>query len=381
MISMPRSKSTNAFTLLEVILAVALTAVIMVLIAGAIDMHLRQLTTRRAGIEEAQLARAILRRISDDLRAVVVNRPVDFGATEELDDLLLGGESGMDGLAPEDDLGLGLDTETADELAASGILPDSLGIYGNLYELHIDVSRLPRYEEYELAMQMGDLSAAGSLGDVKTVSYFLLGSANTTYGSGYGASSLSPGSTGYGGSPYGGSTYGGSTYGGSPFGPSGAGSFGYGAQGLGTGASGTANSGWRDPYGTGANTGLARRVVDRSSIRFAQENGDALWLDQQAELFAPEVVSLEFAYFDGIEWLLEWDTELNQGLPQAVEILLVLRGDDDRQPAMAPLQNANISYDQTGNEHLYRLVVHLPSAEPVTEEMLSEDPLATEESL
>ena len=74
------------FTLLEVILAVALTAILMAIIAGAIDFHMRQLTVRRTQIEEAQLARAVLRRIADDLRAVVVYRPVDFSSVEAMND-------------------------------------------------------------------------------------------------------------------------------------------------------------------------------------------------------------------------------------------------------------------------------------------------------
>ncbi len=58
----------KAFSLLEVILAIALSVVIVYLVFGGIDFHLRQLTVRKTGIEEAQLARAILRKISDDLR-------------------------------------------------------------------------------------------------------------------------------------------------------------------------------------------------------------------------------------------------------------------------------------------------------------------------
>ena len=48
----------RGFTLLEVILAVSLTAIIATMIATAIDYHLRQLTARRTQIREAQLARA-----------------------------------------------------------------------------------------------------------------------------------------------------------------------------------------------------------------------------------------------------------------------------------------------------------------------------------
>jgi hypothetical protein len=357
----PRTKA--AFTLLEVILAVALTAVIMVLIASAVDMHLRQLTTRRSGVEEAQLARAILRRIADDLRAVVVSRSSDEDLLGSMDELMAGDEMGME----EEAMSFDSDVSAADELTDAGMLPEKLGIYGSAYELHIDVSRVPRYEEYELAMELGDYLSAGSLGDVKTVSYFLLGGPTGTYGSlygsTYGGSSLGAGSAAYRGT---------AAYGTSSLGAGGIGGLGYGASGF--GASG---SNWQNGSTTENLTGLARRVIDRSTIRFAQENGAWQWLDQQAELFAPEVVALEFAYFDGTQWLMEWDTELNGGLPVAVEILLVVSSADDPQITATPLTGTGIQSMQVGTEHLYRLVVQMPTADPVTDQLMTGGTLDT----
>lgn len=360
------SRHQDAFTLLEVMLALALTAVIITLIGGAIDMHLRQLSSRRAGIEEAQLARAILRRIADDLRAVVVNRPADFGSFDPLGE----GEGETAPAAGGSGSGGGSSgaTETessaADELAATGVLPDELGIYGNLYELNIDISRLPRYEEYDLLLEMGDYTAAGSLGDIKTVSYFFLGA--PTSGS-YGSSALNSSLNSYRSTSYGASSA--SAYGTSRYGSS---------------ASGTANRAASGFYGQNrdamqANTGLARRVMDRASIRFAQQNADLGWLDQQTELFAPEVIALEFAYFDGVEWLLEWDTQQEGGLPWAVEIVLVLRADDARLPATSLLTGAGINYDEVGTNHVYRMVVSLPMVDPNAEQSTSEDQAQTED--
>ena len=74
----------HAFTLLEVVLAVALTAIIGTLIATAIDFHLRQLTVQRTRIEEAQVARAVLRRIADDLRAATLYRPAETASPDEM---------------------------------------------------------------------------------------------------------------------------------------------------------------------------------------------------------------------------------------------------------------------------------------------------------
>jgi hypothetical protein len=277
------------------------------------------------------------------------------------------GEAGAEGLATETDA-----TSAADELAATGILPDELGIYGNPYELNIDVSRIPRYEEYDLALEMGAYTAVGSLGDVKTVSYFLVGGPNSSYGN-YGASSYGAGSAAYG---FGSSSYGTSGYGGSSYGMSG-----YAATGYGTSRLGGLNSPWQNAGGTAYSGGLARRVVDRSAARFAQENGNYQWLDLQTELFAPEVVALEFAYFNGLEWLLEWDTQQDGGLPLAIEIVLVVRADPEVPPVTTPLAGTGIRYGQNGLDHVYRLVVHLPAADPLTENTLTEDTLTEEGGL
>ena len=62
----------------------------------------------------------------------------------------------------------------------------------------------------------------------------------------------------------------------------------------------------------------------------------AAWLEQNAavagtsgevstaELFAPEVVEIEFTYFDGEALLSEWDSSLEERLPAAIQIRLVL---------------------------------------------------------
>jgi len=53
-------------TLLELMLSMALTAVILVAIGMAIDLHLRMLDSRRGSVEKAQVARAILNQIAEE---------------------------------------------------------------------------------------------------------------------------------------------------------------------------------------------------------------------------------------------------------------------------------------------------------------------------
>jgi prepilin-type N-terminal cleavage/methylation domain-containing protein len=322
----------QAFTLLEVILALALSAVVIYLIAGALDFHLRQLTIRKSRIEEAQLARAVLRRIADDLRAVVVDRPIDFSAVAQL--ASSAGRSGGNSQPGDDNAGDDADdtSSAALDIIDSTLLPATPGVYGNAYELQVDISRIPRYEEYAIVEQANDLQALRLLSDVKTVSYFLVGQ------SGIGATSQVSAGVGMSTANY----------------ASTAGAADYAMLGL--------------PPGQPLQ-GLGRRVVDRAATRYALNNADFSFLDQQTELFAPEVVFLQFRYFDGLQWVYEWDSEQLGGIPLAVEIVVVLQPRDDSLPEnRASLRSTSSSSDtlwQFDPNHVYRLVVHLPAAEMI----------------
>ena len=60
-------RPTHGFTLFEVILSIALAAVL-TLIGTAINLYLEQIDSGRTRVEEAQLARSILSMIADDIR-------------------------------------------------------------------------------------------------------------------------------------------------------------------------------------------------------------------------------------------------------------------------------------------------------------------------
>lgn len=346
-------RSTRAaFSLLEVILAVALTAVVISLVAGAIDFHLRQLTVRRAKIEQSQLARAILRRMANDIHATIVDRPIDFSAAQMLVQGAGGGGRGGGGGGDSgegggeggggDDEGDELDsTETegtessaTDDLIDSGVLPATPGVYGTSFELQIDVSRIPRYEEYAFT---GDyaVQSTTSLSDIKTVTYFMFGNAG---GVSMAASGVDPGML--------------DTLGMSP------------DQVMLMG-------------------GLARREVPRSVARYASTNGNFSVLDNQVELLAPEVTMVEFRYFDGQQWLNTWDSEEQGGIPMAIEISIVLNPNQQPQDGNFNSSNNYAANSSAGGvgvtsfgfnpDDYYRLVVHLPPAEVVTEEDEAEE--------
>jgi hypothetical protein len=76
------------------------------------------------------------------------------------------------------------------------------------------------------------------------------------------------------------------------------------------------------------------------------------------------VVGLEFQYWDGgPEWLSEWDTQVNKGLPLAVEVRLSIRSNRSNQSSSLL---STFSFNEQGDMDseqgvsVYRLVVRLP---------------------
>jgi hypothetical protein len=190
------------------------------------------------------------------------------------------------------------ETEEPESISAVAGVRSVPGLYGNQYELQVDVSRLPRIDQYQ---QM--ISATGLMtdrpSDMKSVAYYVVG----------GMVSSTPA----------------------------------------TGTSAAA--------GAGGAVGLVRRELDRAATAWANAEGNFQMLDQYPELLAPEVVGLEFMYYDGTEWVLDWDSDLRGGLPLAVEIALYLSS-----PDLA----ATTDVLSTGEYRVYRLTVHLPAGIPTT---------------
>src|SRR5687768_7365858 len=77
-------RQRSGMTLLELMLALSLSVVVMGVIAIVIDLHLRTLDTRRTEVEEAQLARAVLRQMADDLRSAVQYQFIDFSGVTDM---------------------------------------------------------------------------------------------------------------------------------------------------------------------------------------------------------------------------------------------------------------------------------------------------------
>lgn len=328
----------SGITLLELMLALALTVLLLVAIAMAVNLHLSMLDARRTNVEEAQLARALFDRISSDLRSSVAYNEVDFdeaarlasgGSLSELGDGLLEGSDAEEGDNPGskgDDVGEDVlpeeeETEAAQRDIANSLTPATIpGIYGNQYQLQCDISRLPRIEEFEPPDFTDSAKLHDLPSDLKTVAYYLLPD------------------TGEDARRTGGAT-------------------------DNVEINGPAQS-------TGAwGRGLARRALDRSTTQWAVENGDTSRLDQSGQLLADEVVALEFRYFDGQTWQLEWDSQQQGGLPVAIEVLLAIESAQRRRQGESQVRPANL-LDETAQADgllVFRQIIRIPAARPIDE--------------
>jgi prepilin-type N-terminal cleavage/methylation domain-containing protein len=273
------TRSRSGFTLLELMLSLALTAVVTVLIGSLVQNYLINQAVGRERVRQAQLSRSILNMIAEDIRTIVRYQPFD---TKGLTELLSGGGGGGAGGAQPGGAGGGAASaggappsggagDTTDMDTGVAALPP--GLYGTSTSIEIDISRLPRPDEY-----YGQASdpVTGSLGDlatdIKTVGYYV--------------------------------------------------------QALRT-------DGIQDPLGSlkpidGTNStsqgvgGLVRRSVDRAITQYAYQQSQSDALMRTGQLLAPEVIAIEFQYFDGAMWQTEWDSS-TQGLPRVVKITIAVQ--------------------------------------------------------
>lgn len=190
------------------------------------------------------------------------------------------------------------------DLANATALPPVIGLYGNSMQLQIDISRLPRVDEYQVMASPQSPELAAIPSDVKTVTYFLQSSLSGT---------------------------------------------------------GLVSDPLAEPQALGQQPaqGLVRRQVDRSVALFAIQNGQTDALMRTGELIAPEVTALEFQYFDGLTWLPEWDSQQLGGLPIAVAVTIAVT------PQLAPgttLTQAQLAAAES-DVMIYRTVVPLPLGE------------------
>lgn len=151
-----------AFTLLEVLLALALgTALLTVLWAG-VSLHLRAYDSGRTEIEQTQVARALLRKMEADLRRVLPqpeNSPI---ATTRPD--------------PPDPLSHGeppVDAPAAEGTGAEFTLNPSATLLGDARQLRLQVRQSSHGRGVELPVGGADAEKIKFPDDVRTICYWL----------------------------------------------------------------------------------------------------------------------------------------------------------------------------------------------------------------
>lgn len=349
-----RHARRRGLTLLELILALALSVAVMVAVGMSIDIYFRMFDTRRSNVEEALLARALLRHMADDLRSTVQYTPPDLSglalvaangetaatnasnsASQAGGGEASGDDAGADAPAGDSgdsgaDAGAGTgggDTEadtsgnavqpTTTTEEETGLSLPVVGLYGTATEFSVDVSKLPRVDQYQMLVDSSsNLGVVDIPSDVKTITYFIRSEESA---------SLSAASLG--------------------------------------------GEGRAEPSSTGIGRGLMRRELDRAVTTWAEMNGNLDVSTADAKMLADEVIGMQIRYFDGSQWLTEWDSTASGGLPVAVEIILVITtvGIDQ---AEAQQSDSPTLQAAAAAQRQYRMVVHLPHAVPA--EVLAE---------
>ena len=295
----------RGITLLEVLLTMSVAVVIAGLSASAMRLYAREMNVRDLEIRRTHLAASLMQMIESDFHSVARTTPPPVDALETfllsaiessavdtmaadstdmsaagIDSELPPGIAAVDGMDSESAM-TDQDTGTADLVGglAGSLILQTPGLVGDSTTVQIDVSRLPRIEEYSPMMP----DASGRLMDVpsdlKTVTYTL----------------QSPGG---------------------PIADAAASMIGSTTGAVG-GTVGTASVG-------GNPGGLVRRILDRAAMREALSGFGLSSLMNTGQLIAPEVSGLSFQYWDGINWLPNWNSDDMGALPAAIRVDMTL---------------------------------------------------------
>lgn len=314
------SRSRGAFTLLELLLSLALTVVLLGVLFTALDLYWRFSLSGQEEVTRSQIARAVFNRMSHDIRSTIYRKKPAAAASSD------SSTSTSDGTGTSSTSGTGTGTQqsgNSQSNAASGgtgqgsnqnagqsgstsgsqstsqtptepmLLTDAytgsaLGIFGDADSIVMHVLRPDRRSR-------GTADVAGnpySSSDLKSVSYFLGGSTSSI------------------------------------------------AVMFGT---------------SSGSSGLTRTSADRLSLSMAGTNTDLVTAASKTEQLAPEIESISFSYFDGAEWLTAWDSEVEGRLPNAIGVAITFKSPSDSVSSF-------ISKHASEMTDSFRIVITLPAA-------------------
>lgn len=272
-----RFKRRAGFTLLETILAVSLAALLITIIAAGMRIYTRTVSDKRNDVVNARVARIILHRIANDLRSsyTVSAEEEDSGASLGGDPLAADG--GLGDLAGATDAAAtdpGADTSTATVDLTGSTVQQTPGIYGNQFELQVDVfGRFAEPVRYDMVSSMGaDPLTSNLLSEPKVVTYYTRAATSSEL-------------------------------------------------------SGTLLES-NESNASETMSILARRVQTRAIAINSATLGAVDTLSGE-QMLSDQVVSIQFEYHDGVDWTAEWDTETMGGLPIAVRITVTVADASD----------------------------------------------------
>lgn len=349
----------RGFTLLEVLLAMALGTALLAALWSAMSIHLRAFDSGRMEIERTQVARALLRKLESDLKRTLPERapiggqqddepdqaPLPFG----LASASLGNDATTaapptplptDSFTPDansfsapsaDSAATGIDAATADPLTGgigelSFIKDQSASLIGNAFQLRLRICQPEIGSEMSLPADDFTGRAIRLPDDLKSVYYWLARDlANAAFA-----------------------------------GP------------LQRGAGLVRREGpwlrWRDPMST-----ASQGAIQQPTAQYGEE-----WLlkfyrrelPDPAEkprfdppIIAEEIWGLRFRYSDGVHWHNAWNSAERGRLPAAVEVALFV---DTDQPADKPEREANQPVAGNPSQPIrpdYRMLVVLTGGE------------------
>ena len=254
-------RSSAGFTLIEVLVAVALALMLLTAVYAAIDMHWQYETAGELELRRGQVARAVYARLSVDIRSVQFSPP-DPEDTELEDD--------------EE----AIDEEALDEFDDDGLLQtQSLGVLGTSTRLTLHVSKPVPPRMFTLSGSVDEEDFVLLESEQRSVTWFLADLAGGELEGGAAARFVDD-------------------------------------QAIIVAGLINTDSALDGPLG------LARSEVDRLSGTIDAPAEDDRSLAEVAEFLAPEIDSLNFRYFDGVAWQDEWDSQALGAIPTAIEIII-----------------------------------------------------------
>jgi hypothetical protein len=300
----------GGFTLLEVILALGLSVMVMALVGMALNTTLHLVDSGQTKTQRDQLARAIMGKIAGDVRATVRYEPFDSSGMMSVASTSKSGSSSSSqsgGTTVKSSTSSSSSSSSSDSSSSDGSSSSTTqvvaGLTGDQYGLIVDIGRLPRIDEYTSGASDNNSSAVLP-SDVRTITYFLAGD-------------TAPASQ----------------------------------------VVSTTN--------VVDGSGLVRCEMDHAMSQYASQQGQSTLTN--ATVIAPEVLALEFQYFDGAQWDLSWDTVANSGLPQAVKISMVLSDPSQTgKPGYTQPQFASVADAASQDpDSVYSTVVRLPASDTI----------------